>query len=64
MIVGLKDITKHLESNHVEYGAYASIEIIDKNEKWIYINNKFFKIQIIFSQVCKFTLGIDGYSVS
>ena len=40
MLVGLKDITKHLESNHVEYGAYASKEIIDKNEKWIYINNK------------------------
>jgi hypothetical protein len=53
-----------LESNHVEYGAYASKELIDKNEKWIYINNKFFKIQIIFSQVCKYTLGIDGYSVS
>ena len=64
MLVGLKDITKLLESNHIEHGAYASIEIIDKNEKWIYINNKFFKIQIIFSQVCKFTLGIDGYSVS
>ena len=40
MIVGLNDITKHLESNHVEHGAYASKEIIDKNEKWIYINNK------------------------
>ena len=40
MIVGLKDIIKHLESNHVEHGAYASKEIIDKNEKWIYINNK------------------------
>ena len=32
MIVGLKDIIKHLESNHVEHGAYASKEIIDKNE--------------------------------
>ena len=43
MIVGLNDLTKHLESNHVEYGAYASKEIIDKNEKWIYIDNKFLR---------------------
>ena len=43
MIVGLKDLTKHLESNHVVYGAYASKEIIDKNEKWIYIDNKFLR---------------------
>jgi hypothetical protein len=33
MLVGLKDITKLWESNHIEHGAYASIEIIDKNEK-------------------------------
>ena len=51
MIVGLKDITKHLESNHVEYGAYASIEIIDKNENESILTTKFFKIQNLFTSL-------------